>query len=495
MAFDCIDTLLSKEDCTVGREMEVSSMILCKGYTPWQGLLLTASLLTYWYLPITAQVTIELVPPNVFEGENVRLEVHNMPEDFLAFAWYRGVTNMKRGIAVYAKRKGLNATGPAYSGRQTMYSDGSLLLQRVILKDTGFYTLRVINRQKEIVSTTSVFLHVQISILTCGGRTTSDQPTIEIVPPNVAEGANVLLLAQDLPENLKYFFWYKGVIPFTTYEIARHTIDKNSSFPGPAHSGRETVYSNGSLLLHNVTLDDIGFYTLKTVTREMKLELIHEYLQVNASISTCCNTLSSVQLTIETGSQHVVKGQNIVLLLHNLPEDLLGFAWYKGLYTHQPFRIVTYDRAINSITWGPVSSRREMLHINGSLLLQGITEKDAGLYTILTLNRALRVGTIYVHLHVYKPVTEPFLQVSDSTVTVQSSVVFSCLSTDTRISIRWLFNNQSLQLTERMTLSSTKCGLSIDPVRREDAGYYKCEVSNSFSSETSLPVRLMVTNK
>lgn len=119
-----------------------------------------------------------------------------------------------------------------------------------------------------------------------------------------------------------------------------------------------------------------------------------------ASISTCCNTLSSAQLTLETGSQHVVKGQSIVLLLHNLPEDLLGFSWYKGLYTLQPFKIVTYDRAMNSITWGPVSSSREMLHTNGSLLLQGITEKDAGMYTILTLNRDLRIGTIYVQLHV-----------------------------------------------------------------------------------------------
>lgn len=122
---------------------------------------LLASLLTYWYLPITAQVIIELVPPNVFQGENVLLEVHNLPEDFLAFAWYRGVTSMKRGIAVYAKRNSLRAPGPAYSGRQTVYDDGSLLLQRVILKDTGFYTLRVISRQGEIVSTTSVFLHVR----------------------------------------------------------------------------------------------------------------------------------------------------------------------------------------------------------------------------------------------------------------------------------------------------------------------------------------------
>lgn len=122
---------------------------------------LLASLLTYWYLPTTTQVIIELVPPNVFQGENVLLEVHNLPEDFLAFAWYRGVTNMKCGIAVYAKRNSLRALGPARSGRQAVYSDGSLLLQRVILKDTGFYTLQVISRQGEIVSTTSMFLHVQ----------------------------------------------------------------------------------------------------------------------------------------------------------------------------------------------------------------------------------------------------------------------------------------------------------------------------------------------
>lgn len=54
----------------------------------------------------------------------------------------------------------------------------------------------------------------------------------------------------------------------------------------------------------------------------------------------------------------------------------------------------------------PVSSSREMLHTNGSLLLQGITEKDAGMYTILTLNRDLRIGTIYVQLHTGPQVME-----------------------------------------------------------------------------------------
>ncbi|CAO2626848.1 Pregnancy-specific glycoprotein 22 [Lemmus lemmus] len=350
-------------------------MILCKGYTPWQGLLLTASLLTYWYLPINAQVIIELVPPHVFQGENVFLEVHNLPEDFLAFAWYRGVTNMKRGIAVYAKRNNLRASGPAYSGRQTVYSDGSLLLQRVILKDTGFYTLRVISRQGEIVSTTSVFLHV-------------------------------------------------------------HT-----------------------------------------------------------SISTCCNPLSSAQLTIETVSQHVVKGESNLFLVHNLPEDLRDFSWYKGVYTTEPFKIVTYDRTMNSIAWGPAYSRRERLYTNGSLLLQGITEKDAGMYTIQTTKKNFQIESAYVQLHVNKPVTQPFIRVTNTKAVVQSSVVLTCLSADTGISTRWIFNNRSLQFTKRMMLSMTKCQLRIDPVRREDAGEYQCEVSNPVSSKTSLPVRLVVMNE
>lgn len=73
-------------------------------------------------------------------------------------------------------------------------------------------------------------------------------------------------------------------------------------------------------------------------------------------------------------------------------------------------------------------------------------------------------------------------------------MVFTCLSADTGISTQWLFNSKNLKLTERMTLSATKYQLSIDPVRREDAGKYQCVVSNPVSSKTSLPVSLAVMN-
>ena len=91
--------------------------------------------------------------------------------------------------------------------------------------------------------------------------------------------------------------------------------------------------------------------------------------------------------------------------------------------------------------------------------------------------------------------TQPFMRATASSVRVQSSVVFTCFSDITGISIRWLFNNQSLQLTERMTLSPSKCQLRIHAVREEDAGAYQCEAFNPVSSKPSLPVSLVVTKE
>ncbi|XP_031241338.1 carcinoembryonic antigen-related cell adhesion molecule 3-like isoform X1 [Mastomys coucha] len=707
--------------------MEVSSVLPSKGCSPWPGLLLTASLLTCWLLPTTAQIDIKSLPPQVVEGENVLLCVENLPEDLIAFVWYKGVTDMSLGIALYSLTYSVSVTGPVHSGRETLYSNGSLWIQNVTQEDTGFYTLRTISKRGEIVSNTSMHLLVYSSVLSCGrppasqlsiesvppsvakgesvlflvrnlpenlraifwykgvivfknlevsryviaknssvlgpahsGRETmysngslllqnitrndagfytlrtlskdlkaevvhvqlevdtcllisahpptSPKLTVESVPTRVAEGASVLLLVRNLPENLRAIFWYKGVIVFKDLEVARYVIAKNSSVPGPAHSGRETVYSNGSLLIQNVTWNDTGFYTLRALSTDLKAQVEHVQLQVDTSLSICCDTLNSAPLMIELVPRHAAKGESVLLQVHNLPEDLRMFSWFKSVYSTQIFKIAEYSRAFNSVIKGPAHSKREILYANGSLLLQDATErdtgvytlqmvdrnfkietahvkvqidacvhpsvtgqlvielvppnvvegrdvlllvhnmpenlrsfswykgvtilsrheisrniitrnrsilgpahsgretvysngslllhnttqKDAGLYTLLTSNRQFETQGIHAHIHIYKPVMQPFIRVTDTTVRVQSSVVLTCLSADTGVSTQWLFNNQNLRLTERMTLSPSKCQLSIDPVRREDAGEYQCEVSNPVSSQTSLPVSLAV---
>ncbi|KAL1764382.1 carcinoembryonic antigen-related cell adhesion molecule 3-like isoform X2, partial [Sigmodon hispidus] len=481
--------------------------------SPW--LLLTVSILSCCHLPTTAEVTIESVPFDVFEGDNVLLNVHNLPENLLAFAWFKGLRNMKHRIALYAMSIKSSIPGPKYSSRETVYHNGSLWIYNVTHKDTGFYTLRTINRHARISSITTIHLYVSLdqtgmeselangyledwgcsfslaSILICGCPPTSGSLTIESVPPNVAEGESVVLLVHNLPENLRTISWYKGVILYSKMEVARHIIATNSSVWGPAHSGREIVFSNGSLLLHNVTWKDIGFYTLRTLTRDGKVELVHVHLKVERI--ECVPSLSAGynSVMIEQVPQNAAEGKGVLLQVQNLPEDMQTFSWYKGVYSISNFKIAEYNRTMNSITQGFAHSRRETVYTNGSLLLQNVTEKDSGFYTLHILNGDLKSETTHMQLYVIRkwsqPVMEPYLQVTDTTVSTQSSVSFACLSDDTGTSIRWIFNNRSLQLTERMTLSPTKCGLSIFPVRREDAGEYRCEVSNPVSSEISFP--------
>ena len=136
------------------RDADTCSLLAASLYS------LLASLLTCWFLPTTARVTIESLPPQVVEGENVLLRVDNLPENLLGFIWYKGVTDMSLGIALYSLTYSRGVTGPVHSGRETLYRNGSLWIQNVTQEDTGFYTLRTISKRGEIISNTSMHLHV-----------------------------------------------------------------------------------------------------------------------------------------------------------------------------------------------------------------------------------------------------------------------------------------------------------------------------------------------
>ena len=94
------------------------------------------------------------------------------------------------------------------------------------------------------------------------------------------------------------------------------------------------------------------------------------------------------------------------------------------------------------------------------------------------------------------PVAKPIVEANSTTVTEhEDTVVLKCLTNDTGVAISWFFNGQSLLLTERMELSQDNGTLTIEPVRREDAGHYQCEASNPGNSSLSDPLRLDVKCK
>lgn len=69
---------------------------------------------------------------------------------------------------------------------------------------------------------------------------------------------------------------------FKDLEIGRYILARKAAVWGPAYSGREELFSDGSLLLNGVTQKDAGLYTLRILGTDMKSEEAHVEIQVDS---------------------------------------------------------------------------------------------------------------------------------------------------------------------------------------------------------------------
>lgn len=98
---------------------------------------------------------------------------------------------------------------------------------------------------------------------------------------------------------------------------------------------------------------------------------------------------------------YVVEGNDVLLNVHNLPEDLQGYAWYKTIYRGHVIKIVEYSSAMYSLSWEPEYEPRGTMYKDGSLMLLNVTEEDAGMYALAILNKDFKIEEAYVKFHVY----------------------------------------------------------------------------------------------
>uniref|UniRef100_A0A8C5ZRM0 Carcinoembryonic antigen-related cell adhesion molecule 6-like n=1 Tax=Marmota marmota marmota TaxID=9994 RepID=A0A8C5ZRM0_MARMA len=131
-----------------------------------------------------------------------------------------------------------------------------------------------------------LLLAVLVSPLTFWNLPTTAQLAIESVPFTAAEGTDVLLLAHNVSENVKGYTWYKGERGIDSHQISIYLTATQGIIPGPAYSGRETVYPNGSLLFQKVTLEDTGFYTLQTISSDLQAEKASGHISSGSSMHT-----------------------------------------------------------------------------------------------------------------------------------------------------------------------------------------------------------------
>uniref|UniRef100_A0A2K6SNT1 Ig-like domain-containing protein n=1 Tax=Saimiri boliviensis boliviensis TaxID=39432 RepID=A0A2K6SNT1_SAIBB len=218
-------------------------------------------------------------------------------------------------------------------------------------------------------------------------------------------------------------------------------------------------------------------------------------LLLTASLLTFWNPPTSAQLTIESVPSNAAEGKEVLLLARNLPQDTTGFNWHKGGSVDSTRQITGYVIATQLTTRGPAYSGRETVYPNASLLIQNVTLNDTGFYTlqVITANLVNTEATGQFRVYQLNQVAQPEVQATSTTVTEnKDSVNLTCSTNDTEISIKWFFNSQNILSSERIKLFQDNRTLRIDPVKREDAGQYYCEVSNPISVNQSDPIMLIV---
>uniref|UniRef100_A0A8C9QM37 Ig-like domain-containing protein n=1 Tax=Spermophilus dauricus TaxID=99837 RepID=A0A8C9QM37_SPEDA len=217
--------------------MQPPSASPCRGGISWQGVLLAVSLLTFWNPHPTAQLTIEPVPFDAAEGRDVLLLVHNVSGNTVGVSWYRGqITDRSRLIVSYSNITHSAAQGPAFSGREIVYPNGSLLFVNLTKEDTGFYTLQ----------TTTAIFDTEAATGEIRVHEKLPKPNITINNSQPMEGEDSLALTCE-PE-----------ISYATY------LWKINSQRIPDGDRLKLSNNNRTLTLFSVTRNDTGPYECET---------------------------------------------------------------------------------------------------------------------------------------------------------------------------------------------------------------------------------------
>ncbi|XP_032105168.1 carcinoembryonic antigen-related cell adhesion molecule 8-like isoform X8 [Sapajus apella] len=212
-----------------------------------------------------------------------------------------------------------------------------------------------------------------------------------------------------------------------------------------------------------------------------------------ASLLTFWNPPTSAQLTIESVPSNAAEGKEVLLLTHNLPQNIAGFNWYKGQSVDGNRRIIGYVIATQLTTPGPAYSGRETIYPNASLLIQNVTLNDTGFYALQVIKADLVNEEAAGQFRVYPELPKPYINSNNSNPVENKDVVALTCEPETQNSTYlWWVNGQSLLVSPRLQLSSDNRTLTLLSITRNDKGPYECEIQNPVSVNRSDPVTLDV---
>nr|XP_024643143.1 pregnancy-specific beta-1-glycoprotein 2-like [Macaca nemestrina] len=221
------------------------------------------------------------------------------------------------------------------------------------------------------------------------------------------------------------------------------------------------------------------------------LHITWKELLLTASLLIFWNPPTTAQVTIEAQPTKVSEGKDVLLLVHNLPQNLTGYVWYKGQIMDLHQFITAYTIDTETIIFGPAYSGRERVYSNASLLIQNVTRKDTGSYTIQIIKRGDKIKRITGHFTLYLEIPKPSISSSNlNPREAMETVILSCDPDTQGVSYLWWINGQSLPISGKLQLSENNKTLVLFNVTKDTAGPYECEMKNPVSSSRSDPVTL-----
>ncbi|XP_011783337.1 PREDICTED: putative pregnancy-specific beta-1-glycoprotein 7 isoform X1 [Colobus angolensis palliatus] len=304
------------------------------------------------------------------------------------------------------------------------------------------------------------------SLLIFWNPPTAAQVMIEAQPTKVSEAKNVLLLVHNLPQNVAAYLWYKGQIMDVHHYITGYVMETEGIMFGPAYSGRETVYSNGSLLIQNVTWKDTGSYTIQIIKRGDKPKEVigHFTLYLETPKAFISSSNLNPREAVET----------VILSCDPDTQDASYLWWIDG----------------QSL---PISRKLQLSENNRTLVIFGVTNDTAGPYECEMKNPVSSSRSDPVTLNLLSELPKPYITSKNFNPMENKNVVaLTCEPKTQNYTYMWWVNGQSLPVSPRLKQPGENRILILANVTRNDTGPYECEIRDRFGGMRSDPVTLNV---
>ncbi|XP_072464044.1 cell adhesion molecule CEACAM6-like isoform X1 [Notamacropus eugenii] len=408
--------------------MESPSQAPHSGGSPWKGLLLTASILSCWIQPTSAQsasVTVVPKPPYGAVGSSVILDIQGISEQPPSYTWQK--RTLDNEIAFYRVADGhLSAT----DNRLNVFSNGSLLISNLRLSDTDNYTVQFFNSISALIETVQGYL-VVYGLL----------PPPTISSTNMAPVENkdtVSLTCESNSQDVTDLVWF---------------INQSS----PVGDRISLSSDNRTLTIISVTREDQGPY---------ECEIWNPVSRSRSQPFTLNITYGPDTPVVVPINPNYPVGATLVLSCSADSNPPAQYTWlFNGVERTSTPQLSIPDVSLNDTGTYICNASNSVSGLSSS--------KD-------------------INVTISEIVSKPNLTASSTNVLENTTLVITCITEHQGINILWVFNNESLSLNERKYLSENNQMLTIRNVRREDAGSYQCEVWNPISNNRSDPLTLTV---